>query len=375
MSDLVSSSVLDPLDCVIEFESTQAWPSSRVAIWHSKCAFLLAIREGLMEQYCSVEISGEDMSEEPFIDVQIVGSKFAFRIGIFAQVELNTLENQLKSTDNPPSMSDIIRIGRLYFEPMLRRRIHALSAECPAISGAIRVANEWLDNHLIMEPWLGNFVECTMAHVVLSRKEVRQSPHVLFLDWLFFIANHAYKTNPIYMVWSTETSSIGSDLEDKYNDAIESRRNWWISSDIDPHCLFVRRPNEFEASRLEQLAREGLRLAREAEWDMIKFGTDNGSVYDVLIGVADSVEDMDEVVKKLSEQFRKYFSFYYSKRHRLIGVVFDPSAFRPQSNNAVKMSTMLTVIHDETVVPDITALVMKMAGLLGESIDSIKVRN
>jgi U3 small nucleolar RNA-associated protein 22 len=370
-SDLVSSTVLDPLDCVIEFESSQAWPNSRIAIWHSKCAFLLAIREGLIDQYCTVEIGAEEVSEEPFIDVQMKGSKLAFRVRVFAQIELATLENQLTSMDNPPALSDIVRVGRLFFEPMLCRRIHALSAECPAISGAIRAAKEWLDNHLLVEPWLDTFVACTMAHVVLTFGSGRQSPHVLFLDWLFFIANHAYKTNPIFMKWGVQTGD--EDLESKYNDAVDERKSWWISSDIDPNCLFIRRPNEFESNRLECLAKEALALASRAEWDLIKFGTDNSTVFDVLMEVSDSVTHMDQMVKLLTDQFRKYFSFHYSKRHRLVGIVFDPIVFRPQSNAMVKSSTMLAVV-DETAVPDITGLVMKMGALLGDSVVSIKIR-
>jgi hypothetical protein len=39
----------------------------------------------------------------------------------------------------------------------------------------------------------------------------------------------------------------------------------------------------------------------------------------------------------------------------------------------VKSSTMLAVV-DETAVPDITGLVMKMGALLGDSVVSIKIR-
>ena len=113
-SDLVDGSgTLQPLDCVIEFESSKNWPNSKLAIWHSKVAFLLAIREGLTS-VGNVQIAAQDTSEEPFMDVKIAGQKFAFRVRIFASIELSILNNQIVSVDNPPSVVDIDRVSTLY---------------------------------------------------------------------------------------------------------------------------------------------------------------------------------------------------------------------------------------------------------------------
>jgi U3 small nucleolar RNA-associated protein 22 len=371
MSDLISGSgTLQPLDCVIEFESSKNWPNSRLAIWHSKVAFLLAIKTGLGTN-ASVQIAAEDENEEPFVDVKIAGSKYVFRVRIFASIELQTINAQLASVDNPPSAMDILRVSSIYFEPMLRRRMHALSSECPAVTGASRRAKEWLDNHLLIEPWLDNFVELTIAYVALSSPDARraQTPHTLFLSWLFFIANHPYKTNPLFMRWSEEENH---ELRERFDAAVDGRRSWWISSDIDQDCLFVRRPDEWESDRIQKLAKDALVFADKAQWDLIQFGTDNGSVYDVLMEIADGV-DMDILVKLLGEQFRKYFSFYYSQRHRLMGIVFETALFRPQSNTSLKGASMMAVV-EETAVPDFAALISKMSVLVGDSVTSIKVR-
>jgi U3 small nucleolar RNA-associated protein 22 len=370
------SSPQAPLDCVIEFESSQSWPSTRVAIWHAKCAFLLAIREGLLKQYCAVEIAGEEVSEEPFVDVKMTGGRFenfAFRCRIFANVEKDRLTLQLASTESPPSLAEVATVGQLWFAPMLRARIHALSATCPALSGAISQAKSWMDNHLLLDPYLRDWVEITMAHVVeTKRANIPQSAHVLFLDWLFFLADHSYKSNPIYARLGGEADE--ELLAQKYEDSVESRRTWWISSDIDPDCLFMRRPTEWEAGRIHKLAKKAIERAEAREWDLIKSGTDNGKVFDVIITIKpEHVTALDDHVRGLAEQFRKYFGIHYSKRHGLIGIRFEPSSFKPQSKTVSDKSKMVSVI-DDLAVPDIMALTNKLGALMMGVTKSIRVR-
>ena len=370
----VSSGILPPLDCTVEFESSQAWPSTRLAVWHTKCAFVLAIRDGLVKQYCTVETAAEDYSEEPFIDVRMSGGKTAlsFRLRVFAPVELQRLNRAIVSASSPPSLSEIAAVGQLWFAPMLRMRIHAMSAQCPAISGAIVAAKEWLDNHLLMEPWLHEWVEVTMAHVVEAAHRVPQSPHVLVLEWLFFIANHAYKTSPLFVTLGGEADTTV--LRMKYDEAVDHRRSWWISSDIDPDCLFLRRPIEAEAMRIQSLAKSALVKAEAKQWTKIRFGTDNSRVYDILINVEDqAINRLDDYVKVLSEQFKKYLSVHYSKRHALIGLRFEEASFKPQSNAALKHGAMLTVV-DGIAIPDWTAITAKVSALLKGCVKSLTIR-
>ena len=363
-----------PLDCVIEFESSKNWPTSKLAVWHSKCAFLLAIREGLVKQYCAVEIGAQN-DEEPFLDIKMIDSPVCFRLRILANIELDRLNTQLGSVSTPPSLAEIASVAQLWFSPMLRARIHALTATCPALAGAAVLAKEWLDNHLLLEPYLGEWVEVTLAHVVeISRKSL-QSPHALILEWFFFIANHAtYDRTPIF-------ASLGSDavspslLKNKFDLSVEHRRSWWISSDIDPDCLFLRRPNAWEASRILTLAKSALVKADRALWDNIRFGTDNAKVYDMLLYVAPgSSNQLDDHVKVLRDHFRNYLCFNYSKRHGIIGVRFESSAFKPQ--HGTKMGSLCAII-DDVAVPDIPTLTLKLAALLkgGFLVKDIKIRS
>jgi len=378
-TDLVSSTgVLAPLDCIVEFESSQAWPSNRFAVWHAKCAFLLAIREGLMAQYCAVELGAEEMSEEPFADVRMMDNTqvpFAFRLRIFANVERQRLMAQLASVDNPPTLCEVATVGQLWFGPMLRARIHAISAGCPAITGAISQAKAWLDNHMILQPWLEDWVEVTMAHVIESKgvSMVPQSPHVALLDWFFFLANHSYRTEPVFAKLASEENEMEL-LQQRFELAVESRRSWWVSSDIDPDCLFMRRPTEWEAQRIKKLAAGALEKARNEQWDLIKFGTDNSRIFDIIVKInPEFIQAMDEHVKVLAEQFRKYLGVHYSKQHGIIGLLLEPQAFRPQSKTVLEKSKMLTVV-DELAVPDITALVAKLGAFMKGVAESIRVR-
>lgn len=378
-TDLASGSgVLAPLDCVVEFESSSSWPATRVAVWHAKSAFLLAIREGLMGQYCAVEVGAEDMSEEPFIDVRMTEggekSSVAFRLRIYANVEKQRLQAQLASVDVPPTLAEISTVSQLWFAPMLRARIHAISASCPGITGAISQAKIWLDNHLLLQPWLSDWVEATMSHVVESKGSLApQSPHVAFLDWLMFIANHSYKTRPVF-------AKLGGDeltedqLHDRFEASVESRRSWWVSSDIDPDCLFMRRPTDWEAGRIQTLAKVALEKAKDRQWDSIKFGTDNGKVFDIIAEIKpEFIDNLDEFVKVLTEQFRKYLTIHYSKVHGLVGFKFEEQSFRPQSKSTLEKSKLLTVV-DGTAIPDVTAIMSKLGALFKGVAKSIRVR-
>lgn len=374
----LSAGVLQPLDCTIEFESSKAWPANRIAVWHTKCAFLLAICEGLMKQYCAVEIAAEEYSEEPFIDVRMQGNKtpYSFRIRIFANVELERLSRAVVSPSSPPTVQEIHSVGQLWFSPMLRVRIHALSAQCPAISGAITAAKEWMDNRLLLEPWLGDWVEVSMAHLVeagVAQGRMPQSPHVLFLEWLFFVANHPYKTEPIIAKLGGESEAAV--LRAKYDQAVDTRKSWWISSDIDPDCLFLRRPNELEATRIQSIAKATLAHADAREYEKIRCGTDNGKIFDIILTMnKERVANIEQIAKTLSEQFRKYASVHYSKRHRLVALRLESGMFKPQSNASVKTASMLTIV-DDLAIPDVVALTTKLAALLNGSVESVRVRS
>ena len=377
-TDLVSSSgVLAPLDCIVEFETSSAWPTTRVAVWNAKCAFLLAIREGLMGQYCAVEIGAEDMAEEPFIDVRMMDgekSSVAFRLRIYANIEKQRLMNQLASVDSPPTLAEVATVGQLWFAPMLRARVHALSATCPAITGAISQAKAWLDNHLLLQPWLADWVEVTMAHVVESKGCMApQSPHVALLDWLFFMANHSFKTTPIFA--NLGGDEVTSDqLSERYEASVDGRRSWWISSDIDPDCLFIRRPTEWEAIRIQALAKDALNKAKQRKWDSVKFGTDNGIIFDLIAEInSEYIDSLDEFVKVLSEQFRKYLSIHYSKVHGIVGVRMELGAFRPQSRSSLEKSKLLTVV-DDLAIPDVTAIMSKLGAYFKGVSNHIRVR-
>jgi hypothetical protein len=326
-----------------------------------------------MRQYCAVEIAAEDFAEEPFIDVRLADTpQLAFRLRVFACVELTRVNQQLAS-DTAPTAAEIAAAAQLWFEPMLRVRMHALSAACPALTGAVTLAKEWLDNHLLLESWLHSWVEVTMAHVASTSTTV-QSPHVLILKWFFFLANHSFRTSPVFAQLGGEQFDAEA-LSAKFEQAVDARKTWWVSSDIDPDCLFLRRPLEWEAMRIQELARAALAKAEEADWDKIRFGTDNGRVYDVLIKVkAEHVNSLDDHVKVLNEQLRKYMRFHYSKRHGLVGALFEPAAFRPQSKAALEKSKLL-LVADNVAVPDVVALTTKLASLLQGIAESVKIRS
>jgi hypothetical protein len=229
------------------------------------------------------------------------------------------------------------------------------------------VAKEWLDNHLLLQPYLCEWVETTLMHVVEKSIEKNinpQSAHVVFLDWLSFLANHRFASSPIIFGESNLS------LRENYDLSVESRRSWWISSDMDPHCLFLRRPNEFEAARIKALATSALLKAQKAQWDLIKCGTDNAKVFDILLFFyKDAV--CHQHVKTLREHFRNYLSFHYSERHDLVGVRFEPTAFKPQHGS--KMGSLCAVIGD-VAVPDVPCLTLKLAALLKGLLRDIKVR-
>ena len=344
-----------PLCCVVEFESSPAWPTNRAAIRHSKCAFLLAIREGLLTKCTQVEIS--TLVEEPFVDVRMESGSL-FRIYLFVASERLLVERAMESSV-PPSLAEIASVSDLWFLLTLRARMHATSIETPGICGAVQMAKIWLDNHLLLEPYLGPWVECTVATVATPDA----SAHSLVLSWLFMLAHHSWRTTPLFVRWNSDLLET-----DKYDQAVDSRKAWWVSSDIDPHCVYLRRPSEWEANRIQKLAKKAIDQAARKEWTKIKCHTDNSAVYDLLLTVKAGIK-VNELAKHLNEQFRKYFTFHASETHRVIGVVFEDETFCVSANK----SALLTVV-DNVTVPDFTVLMDKLRAIVHGSVDSIKVR-
>ena len=333
------------LDCVVEFESSLAWPQNAEALWHTKCALLLSIKSGLS---FFAEISA-NYPQEPFLDVKV--SHNMYRLRIHKAVANNVVAS-------PVVASEINRESQLWFEPTLRARIHAMSIENPGLPGAIVAGKRWLDNHLLLEPWLGNWVECTIAHIVRN-----SSSHSIVMDWLYFLANHVWQTTPVYVKWNNDA------IAEPHTECVQTGR-WWVSSSIDPECVYLRCPNEWEAVCIQNLAKKALANASLGNWEAIKFHTNNAKVYDVILQTSVCAE---ELAKALSEQFRKYFSIHYSKRHGIIGIMCEPAAFAPQGNAATKSASMLTVV-DQLAIPDFAALSTKLAQIVEGSVKSIKFR-
>ena len=155
---------------------------------------------------------------------------------------------------------------------------------------------------------------------------------------------------------------------------MDGRRSWWISSDIDPDCLFIRRPTEWEAIRIQALAKDALNKAKQRKWDSVKFGTDNGIIFDLIAEInSEYIDSLDEFVKVLSEQFRKYLSIHYSKVHGIVGVRMELGAFRPQSRSSLEKSKLLTVV-DDLAIPDVTAIMSKLGAYFKGVSNHIRVR-
>ncbi|KAF9428924.1 hypothetical protein BGZ94_000488 [Podila epigama] len=151
-----SAQFVEPLDVVIQFESSQKWPDNLKAIQRMKTAFYLRLADKIKHKGMRatvVEETPEDsLALNGYMDVR-VSPGFIFRCRISHDREMSLCEDIIQDRKSSQSLKEqherALELYTKYFirAPMHTFQMHALCHVHPSLSQTIRLTKRWVSAH------------------------------------------------------------------------------------------------------------------------------------------------------------------------------------------------------------------------------------
>ncbi|KAG0236782.1 hypothetical protein BGW42_002650 [Actinomortierella wolfii] len=171
---------VEPMDVVIQFETSTKWPDNLKAIQRMKTAFYLRLAQKLkykgMVATVVEETEEETIVQNGYMDVRVAPG-FVFRCRISYEREIVLCEKVLTDRKASHSLKEqhqrALDIYNHYFvkTPMHTFQMHALCHKHPALSQTIRLTKRWLSAH-----WLAPFIREEVAELLAAYVFIDTAP-------------------------------------------------------------------------------------------------------------------------------------------------------------------------------------------------------
>ncbi|KAE8375318.1 Nrap protein [Aspergillus bertholletiae] len=307
-----SGLIRDPVDIVLQFESSSRWPDDLVAIQMTKVAFLIKIGDSLVSSgaasSCKVGLENESSRtlNNAFLDISHT-SGVIFRMRIHHDREQLLLERQLKEKETSlrakqEAAYNLSAYKRLFIQsPRLTQAIRTLCTRFPSLSPTIRLVKHWFACHLFTGYVNEEVIELVVAKVFTQPYpwDTPSSVMVGFLRTLHFLARWDWQQDPLIV-------DLGGELNQDTLEAIHTRFSGWrridpamntvalfVASDIDPDGVTWTQhemPPKVVAARMSMLAKGAVKLVQA-----------NGLALDVSDLFQTSLAPYDFIVKLRTE--------------------------------------------------------------------------
>ena len=267
-----------PANVVIQFEGSTRWPDDLIAIQRTKIAFLLKLREQLLESIDSIsaqlglENGDNDILNQGFLDV-VYDSGAAFRLCIHHDREQTLLERDLKDKTLDTSAKEVAAVGLAAYKrdyiksPAHTQAVARLCKRHPAMSGTIRLLKKWFASHLLTNHIADEVIELIAARSFVQPWpwDVPASVQTGFLRTLFWLSRWDWKVEPLIVdmsgsgdLKSLDVQSIRTKFEAwRKLDPALNRIVLFAASNVDPDGTTWTdgRPAKVVAGRMTALAR------------------------------------------------------------------------------------------------------------------------
>ncbi|KAL4805252.1 Nrap protein [Aspergillus unguis] len=280
----------EPVDVVLQFESSARWPDDLVAIQMTKVAFLVKIGDALTEvgDFSSAQVGLENEQSKvlnnAFLDISHV-SGIVFRLRIHHDREQTLLERRVKEQGISPQTKQEIAYAlsaykRLFVQcPRLSQSIRTLCTRFPLLSSTIRLLKYWFSCHLFDGHLNEELIELLAVRTFTQPHpwEAPSSVMAGFLRTLHSISRWDWQQEPMLV-------DISGELDHPAIEAIRTRFAAWrsidpamnsvavfVGSDIDPEGVTwtqYEMPSKVVAARICALAKAVLKLVREQGLDL-----------------------------------------------------------------------------------------------------------
>ncbi|RAQ44003.1 pre-rRNA processing protein Utp22 [Aspergillus flavus] len=280
-----SGLIRDPVDIVLQFESSSRWPDDLVAIQMTKVAFLIKIGDSLVSSAaassCKVGLENESNRtlNNAFLDISHT-SGVIFRLRIHHDREQLLLERQLKEKGASLQVKQeaaytLSAYKRLFIQsPRLTQAIRTLCTRFPLLSPTIRLVKHWFNCHLFTGHVNEEVIELVVARVFTQPYpwDTPSSVMVGFLRTLHFLSRWDWQQDPLIV-------DLCGELDQDTIKAVRTRFSGWrsidpamntvalfVASDIDPDGVtwtHYEMPPKVVAARMSMLAKGAVKLVRE----------------------------------------------------------------------------------------------------------------
>lgn len=276
---------IDPIDVVLQFESSGKWPDDLAAVQNVKQAFLLKVAEQLKDK-AGVEstVVDEVLEKNPYairgyLDVQY-SPGYVFRCRIQLDKEIGLLK-AIKEDKQETGLNKELAQQALdkYFHYFHHQQAHtfsmkALCSRFVALSSTIRIVKRWFSSHLLSPHVSEEFIELLCAYVFLESQPWQSPGSIMsgFTRVLHLLATWDYQHEPLILDIEGEMSVADRDtIRDNFNrlrarDPQMKHNSMFIASqkDLDGQRWSRDKPSKIIAARIQMLSRAATTQLDEA---------------------------------------------------------------------------------------------------------------
>ena len=321
----------DPIDILIQFDSSTRWPDSLPAIQYTKIAFLLKLSDLLNAsdtKLTTTRVGLENTSSATsghfntsFLDIIYPSpapglSPICFRARIHHDRELHLLQTELQDKSLHGAIRDSLARGLathkrdFQAKPAHTLAIRNLITRFPTLSTSIRLLKRWISAHMLSMHIPEEILEIFSASVFLQPLPFSTpggSPTTAFLRCLSLLARWDWVSSPLVVDLSATQDGLSEAQRKEFQTRLAAWRKldpamnsvcWVVGSSVDATGTVWTgdaMPSKVVAARVTALAREAVRVIESQEWkglsDSVGRGLFAGELgdFDFLIHLKQSV--------------------------------------------------------------------------------------
>ncbi|KAL1983081.1 hypothetical protein VTN96DRAFT_494 [Rasamsonia emersonii] len=422
------SIVSEPVEVILQLESSTKWPDDLVAIQLTKVAFLTKIgdllkSDGSIRSFrVGLENDSSKILNRAFLDV-IHTSQVVFRLRIHHDREQTLLERKLKEKGLSASAKEefaaaLSEYKQLFIQgPRLTQAIRTLCTRFSLLSPTIRLMKHWFHSHLLLSNVKEEFVELLTTHTFVQCYPWEAPSSVMsgFFRTLLFISRWNWQREPFIVDLGGLTTQELSVIETRFLawrsvDPAMKKVALVVASEIDQDGVtwtLNGMPPKVVAARISSLAKAAVNLLKQKGTDINieSFFKSSLAPYDFVIhlnpkqtghdrrhdslkfknignAVSDKFEPSNTVTSFLQE-LQAAFShcilfFYGDKQCNVIGGLWKPELTTPKPwGLKMAYSTCPAAADSSRETNDVTlnrsSILNEIARLGGAMIESIEI--
>lgn len=294
---------VEPLDVVVQFESSGRWPDELAAIQKIKLAFFGKMARSFQKQVEGsivsvvvddiIDAEGGLISDNCHLEI-FVPSGYAFRLRIHHDREKTLLERLIadKKDAKPPlrrlaQKALDLHLCRFTHLPRHHAALNSLHHLYPSFTPTVRLVKRWFASHLLSSHVPAEMIELICANVFLSptTTSIPSSPSAGFARVISLLARWKWHSSPLlvplYSASGLEAGKKVSLPKDRRDAAMEAfKRMRATDPNVSAGALFVAteedtsgkvfgasNPSKVVANRMVHIARATLKYLEEAGRD------------------------------------------------------------------------------------------------------------